>query len=154
MVGPGRYSAIGLYLISRMSIHWHLIGVSERSFELTSGTKDLWSVGKVKLSKPIRYLSKRSHAHTDAKHSFSICVYFCSALENVLEQYATGFRSSSNSCSKQPPTPYDELSASTTVCFVGSKYASRGAVVSISLIWSNAAYCLGSQVQADSFVRN
>ncbi|GFR84322.1 hypothetical protein ElyMa_004147900 [Elysia marginata] len=143
MVGPGRYSAIGLFFISPMSIRWHLIGVSERSFELISGTKGLWSVGKVKLSCPIRYLSRRSHAHTEAKHSFSICLYFCSALESVLEQYATGFRPSSNSCSKQPPTPYDELSASTTVCFVGSKYASRVAVVSISLIWPNAADSAG-----------
>ena len=65
-----------------------------------------------------------------------------------------GLNLSSNSCRRHPPIPYEELSASTTVGFEESKYANKGAVVNISLIFLNDSICSGPQVQAVSFIKS
>ena len=62
-----------------------------RSLALISGTSGLWSVSSLNSVRPQRNLSHFSHAHTLAKHSFSICAHRCSAGVNILEQNATGF---------------------------------------------------------------
>ena len=90
-------------------------------------------------SRPIRYLSNFSLAHTAPKHSFSICSYLRSGPVNVLEHYATGFMTPSCSWSRTPPILL--ASELTVVGFVRSKKASVGKFDRFSLIFVNAADC-------------
>ena len=70
---PGTNSAVALCFIRRSNKRWQRIGAVSMSLLLIMGINGLWSVCILNESRPRRYLSNFSLAHTAASNSFSIC---------------------------------------------------------------------------------
>ena len=60
---PGTWLASGLNLVIRINSFWHLRVHLSKSLVMMSGTRSLWSVCRVNLGRPTRYLSNFSHAY-------------------------------------------------------------------------------------------